>query len=163
MIEAKSEPGKGTTFELYLPATGRCLLDNRKETPKIQKGSGRVLILEDEEVVSKSLGRMLKELGYTFELTEDGNETVRIYAEQQAAGRPFDLVIMDLTIPGGLGGKEAVKELRKIAPKVPVIVSSGYSDEAVMADYKGYGFDAVLPKPYKYEDLAELLSRLLKK
>jgi CheY-like chemotaxis protein len=106
---------------------------------------------------------MLKELGYTFEITDDGNETVRRYAEEQAAGRPFDLVIMDLTIPGGLGGKEAVAQLRKLAPDAPVIVSSGYSDEAVMADYKAYGFDAVLPKPYKYEELAELLSRLLKK
>jgi CheY-like chemotaxis protein len=122
-----------------------------------------VLVLEDEEVVSKAVARMLKELGYTFEITDDGNETVRRYAEEQAAGRPFDLVIMDLTIPGGLGGKEAVAQLRKLAPDAPVIVSSGYSDEAVMADYKAYGFDAVLPKPYKYEELAELLSRLLKK
>jgi CheY-like chemotaxis protein len=105
---------------------------------------------------------MLEQLGYSCRLTADGQETLRAYAEAKAAGRPFDIIMLDLTIPGGLGGKEAVLQLRKIAPKAKVIVPSGYSDEAVMADYKAYGFDAVLPKPYRYEDLAETLARLLK-
>ena len=162
-IEAMSVPGKGTTFEILLPATGHSLAEEAALQLEIHKGSGRILVLEDEEIVSKALVRMLHQLGYTCEITADGNETVRVYAEAEKAGKPFSAVIMDLTIPGGLGGKEAVQELRPIAPKVPVIVSSGYSDEAVMADYKSYGFDAVLPKPYRYEDLAETLSRLLKK
>ncbi|OHE78724.1 MAG: hypothetical protein A2107_13990, partial [Verrucomicrobia bacterium GWF2_62_7] len=126
-------------------------------------GTGRVLLLEDEEIVSKAVVRMLEQLGYSCSLTTDGRETLKAYAEADAAGRPFAAVIMDLTIPGGQGGKETVKELRKLAPAVPVIVSSGYSDEAVMANYKDYGFDAVLPKPYDYEDLAATLAGLLKK
>lgn len=162
-IEARSEPGKGTTFELCLPSTGRCLQEQKTSSPKIPKGSGRVLVLEDEEIVSRAVVRMVEQLGYACQLTADGKETVRAYIEAKEAGRPFDIVIMDLTIPGGLGGKEAVQELRRVAPSVPVIVSSGYSDEAVMANYKDYGFSAVLPKPYKYEDLAETLARLLKK
>lgn len=162
-VSASSVPGQGTRFEIYLPSTGRCLSMTAGARPEIQKGPGRILVLEDEEVVAKAVARMLKELGYTSVITSDGNETVRRYTEEEKAGRPFALVIMDLTIPGGLGGKEAVVKLRAAAPGAKVIVSSGYSDETVMADYKVYGFDAVLPKPYKYEDLAEALARLLKK
>ncbi len=162
-ISAASVPGQGTTFEVYLPATGRCLTSHAGAKPEIKKGSGRVLVLEDEEIVSKALTRMLKELGYTCEITDDGNETVRRYAEEKEKGKPFDLVIMDLTIPGGLGGAEAIKELRALAPEAKAIVSSGYSDETVMADFKDYGFDAVLPKPYRYDELAETVARLLKK
>ncbi len=162
-IEAASVPGQGTTFEIYLPATGRCMTSTDGAKPEIQKGSGRILVLEDEEVVAKAVTRMLKELGYACEITGDGGETVRRYAEESQKGRPFDLVIMDLTIPGGMGGKEAVVKLRAAAPGAKVIVSSGYSDETVMADFRDYGFDAVLPKPYKYEDLAEVITRLLKK
>ena len=162
-LEASSEPGKGTTFELRLPATGRCLSERKTAQVRIPKGTGRVLLLEDEEIVSKAVVRMLEQLGYSCSLTTDGRETLKAYAEADAAGRPFAAVIMDLTIPGGQGGKETVKELRKLAPAVPVIVSSGYSDEAVMANYKDYGFDAVLPKPYDYEDLAATLAGLLKK
>jgi len=161
-IQASSEPGKGTAFEIYLLSTGRCLQKTREQARPVQKGSGRVLVLEDEEIVSQAVKRMLEQLGYSCRLTADGKETLRAYAEAKAAGRPFDIIMLDLTIPGGLGGKEAVLQLRKIAPKAKVIVSSGYSDEAVMADYKAYGFDAVLPKPYRYEDLAETLARLLK-
>lgn len=161
-ISVSSVPGRGTRFEIHLPATEHGFTAQNGAKPEIQKGTGRILVLEDEEVVSKAVARMLKELGYACELTEDGSETVRRYLEEEKKGRPFDLVIMDLTIPGGMGGKEAVAKLRASAPDAKVMVSSGYSDETVMADYKEYGFDAVLPKPYKYEDLAEALTRLLK-
>lgn len=162
-IEARSEPGKGTTFEVFLPATGRSLKAEPVKAGEIHKGSGRILVLDDEDIVRRAAGRMLSELGYTWETTSEGTETLRRYAEEKKAGRPFDAVIMDLTIPGGMGGKDAGRELRRLDPAARIVVSSGYSEETVMADYKDYGFDAVLPKPYKFEDLAETLSRLLKK
>ncbi|MCM2267574.1 MAG: PAS domain S-box protein [Elusimicrobiales bacterium] len=161
-ITAASEPGKGTSFELLLPATGRCLKEVLQKAAAVTKGHGRILLLEDEEIVQKAAARMLKELGYEAELTSDGKQTLDRYRQEAGAGRPFAAVIMDLTIPGGLGGKDAVKELKREFPAAKVIVSSGYSDESVMADYKTYGFDAMLPKPYRYEDLAETLAALLK-
>jgi CheY-like chemotaxis protein len=162
-IEAASEPGRGTEFRLFLPSTGRPMKDGKTGEKQIIKGSGRILLLEDEEIVSRAVVRMLTELGYTCEVTADGRETLKRYAEEKAAGRPFAAVISDLTIPGGMGGNETGKELRRLYPEALLIVSSGYSDEAVMAQYKTYGFDAVLPKPYRYEDISETLSRLLKK
>jgi two-component system cell cycle sensor histidine kinase/response regulator CckA len=162
-IEVSSAPDKGTQFRVYLPATGRCLKEEARCPAPAPKGAGRILLLEDEEIVSRAAVRMLVELGYTCDVTTDGRQTLESYARQKAAGAPFNAVIMDLTIPGGMGGKEAVKELRRSDPGAVVIVSSGYSDEAVMADYRAYGFDAVLPKPYRYEELAETVSRLLKK
>ncbi len=161
-ITVSSVPGKGTTFEVYLPSTGRCIMALSEEKKPVTKGSGSVLVLEDEEIVSNALRRMLAELGYTCEILIDGTEAVRRYKEADEQGKPFAAVIMDLTIPGGKGGKWAVQELRKDYPAAKVIVSSGYSDDAGMADYKKNGFDAVLPKPYKYEDLAETLTNLLK-
>ncbi len=161
-ITAVSEPGKGSTFEVYLPATGRRLKEAASGKHDAPRGHGRILVLEDEEVVFHALRRMLTELGYGCEIVTDGAEAVRLYLEAEAAGNPFSAVIMDLTIPGGMGGREAVEKLRESAPGAKVIVSSGYSDEAVLADFGKYGFDAMLPKPYKFEELAEVLAGLLK-
>ena len=162
-IEAFSEPGKGTEFRIFLPSTGRCLKRAAETVAEAAKGSGRILLLEDEEIVSRAARRMLTELGYTCEITVDGAQTLALYAAEKSAGRPFDAVIMDLTIPGGMGGKEAGQALKRLHPEAVIIVSSGYSEEPVMAGYKAFGFDAVLPKPYRYEDLAAALSRLLNK
>jgi CheY-like chemotaxis protein len=162
-IAAASEPGKGTQFELLLPATGRRMNARPAQSREISKGSGRILLLEDEDIVVRAARRMMTELGYECAVTGDGSETLALYAAEKAAGKPFDAVIMDLTIPGGMGGKEAGAELRRRHPEAVIIVSSGYSDEPVMADYKAFGFDAVLPTPYRYEDLDDTLARLLVK
>ena len=161
-IHASSEPGKGTSFEVLLPATGRVIKPASAPGREVVKRGGRVLMLEDEDIVVRAARRMMSELGCDCEVTGDGAETLRRYDAEKTAGRPFDAVIMDLTIPGGMGGKEAGAELRRRHPEAVIIVSSGYSDEPVMADYKAFGFDAVLPKPYRYEDLAETLARLVK-
>jgi CheY-like chemotaxis protein len=160
-IELASEPGKGTRFELFLPSTGRCLAAPVEQAGKPAGGTGRVLVLEDEEVVINAVRRMLRELGYESEIARDGAEAGRRYREEKAAGRPFSAVIMDLTIPGGMGGKAAVAELRKTDPEAKVIVSSGYSDDAELSDYRESGFDAMLPKPYRFEELADTLAGLL--
>ncbi len=163
-IEVESDQGKGAAFKLLLPATGTCIIKRAAgKTAEVQTGVGRILVLEDEEMVSKAAERILKALGYSCEITTDGAETLRRYAAEKAAGSPFDAVIMDLTIPGGMGGKEAVQLLRGTDPGARIMVSSGYSDEPVLADYKAFGFDAVLPKPYRYEDMSAALALLLKK
>lgn len=161
-ISVSSAPGKGSSFEVYLPATGRTFREEAGPRKEIIKGSGRILVLEDEELVSAAVRRMLAALGYGCEIVTDGKDALARYAEEEKKGTPFAAVLMDLTIPGGMGGKEAARRLRALAPGAKVIASSGYSDEPVMAEFKANGFDAVLPKPYKYEDLAEALTRLLR-
>lgn len=161
-ILVRSEQGKGSAFEVYLPASGRCLAQASRRRAEVPKGNGRILVLEDEEIVQRAVGRMLGELGYASEVTRDGLETLRSYEEARLEGRPFDAVIMDLTIPGGMGGKEAGERLLKAHPGAVIIVSSGYSEEPVMSSYREFGFGAVLPKPYDFERLAETLDRLLK-
>jgi PAS domain S-box-containing protein len=162
-VEVSSEPGKGTRFVICLPATGRPAPAAAPPARPAVKGSGRVLLLEDEDIVVKAALRMLGELGYSAEVVPDGKAALALYQKELAAGRPFDAVIMDLTIPGGMGGKEAGTRLRQLHPEAVIIVSSGYSDEPVMADFKSFGFDAVLPKPYRYEDLSETLAKLIGK
>lgn len=125
------------------------------------KSSRRVLLLEDEPQIRLLLSRLLEALGCTVTNTAEGSQTVRVYTENFRAGQRFDLVIMDLSIPGGMGGAQAMEEIRQIDPGVCAIVSSGYSDDPVMARHADYGFRAVLPKPWQPADLQELVSRLL--
>jgi two-component system cell cycle sensor histidine kinase/response regulator CckA len=115
--------------------------------------SGRVLIMDDDEVVLKVAGSMLSHLGLMADFATHGEEAINLYAQSMKAGRSYDLVIMDLTIPGKMGGKEAIARLKEIDPKVKAIVSSGYSNDPVMANYSNYGFSGVIAKPYRMEDL----------
>lgn len=160
-ITVESELGKGSTFHVYLPASRKQLGPNTGVPREVPRGSGRVLVMDDDKLVRESLADLLRELGYQVELAEDGEEALRRYRERQESQQPFDLVIMDLTIPGGMGGKEAVGHLRKIDPEALVIVSSGYSRDPVMANFRDYGFDAVLSKPYSFETVGRLWSETL--
>lgn len=122
----------------------------------------RVLVLEDEPLIRHLIVRNLENAGCEVMVTTDGAETVRCYQQEMEKGRRFDLVIMDLSIPGGTGGAQAMERLRQIDPTVCAIVSSGYSDDPVMARYADYGFRAVLPKPYNPNELRELVEELLR-
>ena len=104
----------------------------------------------------------MKKEGYSVSETEEGSETVSAYVSRFKSGKPYDLVIMDLSIPNGMGGVEAIEEIRRVDPNVIAIVSSGYSDDPVMSDPASYGFNAVLPKPYKPQELNSLVKDLLK-
>ena len=126
-------------------------------------GEGRVLFMDDEESVRQTAGEMLTFLGYDVEFAEDGAEAVDLYKEAYYSGRPFDAVITDLTVRGGMGGKRAVRELLEIDPDVTAIVSSGYSHDALLSDHKKYGFCGVIAKPYRLQDLGEILSRVIRK
>jgi signal transduction histidine kinase/ActR/RegA family two-component response regulator len=160
LVTVKSEPGRGTTFHIYLPAAqGDVALSPREDT--FTKGSGHVLVMDDEEEMRYTTGDMLVRLGYSVDYAGDGDEAVAKYRKAQEQGRPFDAVIMDLTVPGGTGGKEAVRKLLEIDPDAKTIVSSGYSEDPVVADYRSFGFRGMVNKPYRLRDLSEAVAAVI--
>lgn len=118
--------------------------------------------MDDQKTIRRVTGKMVESLGYSTAFAEQGEEAVALYREKMEKGTPFDAVIMDLTIPGGMGGREAIKKLLEIDPGVRAIVSSGYSNDPVMADYKDYGFSGIIRKPYQMKELSEVLINVLK-
>jgi len=163
-ITVESKLGAGTTVHVYLPAsmeTAPIREEGIEET--ILVGKGRILVMDDEEIIQQFLHSGLTGIGYEVVLTKDGAEAIECYSKAKESGQPFDAVILDLTIPGGMGGKEAIKKLLEIDPDARVIVSSGYATDPVMADYRKYGFSAVITKPYVIEQLNETLYKLLSK
>ncbi len=160
-ITVESVPGKGTAFEVYLPASSAKLQPEKTPEQAPVAGMGTILVMDDEETVRTVVGEMLKAVGYECELAKDGMEAVELYRRALSSGRPFDAAIMDLTVPGGMGGKEAVKKLIEIDPKVRAIVASGYSSDPVMADYQAHGFVGVIAKPYDLQTLSRTLRTVL--
>jgi len=124
-------------------------------------GSGRVLLMDDEESILDVMSQMLRRRGFEVVCAQDGSEAITLYREAFQGGRRFDAVIMDLTIPGGMGGKEAITSLQAIDPTVAAIVSSGYSNDPIMADFRAYGFSGVVPKPYSINDLVIALNQVI--
>ncbi len=166
-IGVRSKEAKGTTFYIYLPASIEKVdedtadLDLSADQP--YKEHGKILIMDDDEMIREVVGDMLTLMGYEVDFSKDGAEACSKYLESMEKKEKFDLVIMDLTIPGGMGGKKAVKEILKIDPAAKVVVSSGYSNDPVMADYKHYGFSGVVVKPFKINELKSLLQKILNK
>ena len=124
-------------------------------------GQGKVLVMDDDEKLREILCRMLSRLGYEADSASDGSQAIEKFVKAKESGQPFDAVILDLTVPGGMGGKETIEKLLKIDPQVKAIVSSGYSDDPIMADFKNYGFSAVIAKPYRVVALSEILQRVI--
>ncbi len=125
------------------------------------RGTGKILVMDDESLVRDVLSVSLTNLGYTVVCSQEGSEAVTLYEQALKNGHPFDAVIMDLTVPGGMGGKEAVIRLREIDPGVKAIVSSGYSQDPVMAHFRDYGFSGVVSKPYTLKILSEAVHRVI--
>lgn len=161
-ITAESSPGSGTIFWVYLPAT-HSVPASRPGTQPGTRGRGRVLVMDDEAIVRETASSVLGELGYQVSTAPDGQTVVDVYRLARAAGRPFDVVILDLTVPNGMGGLEALEHLRELDPHVITIVSSGYSNDAVMADYLRYGFRGVIGKPYTAPELGDAVQRALQR
>lgn len=160
-IDVQSQVGKGTVFTLYLPASRAAIEPASFHAETEPGGHGRILFMDDEETVRRVGGEILVRLGYEVEYATEGTEMLERYAAAQDEGRPFDAVIMDLTIPGGMGGKEAVGKLLELDPNAVAVVSSGYFNDPVMADYARYGFRGVIAKPYKVKELNETLRKAL--
>ena len=158
-ITVESQLGVGTTFHVYLPASDKIVAE--KEEVKLIKGQGRILVMDDEASLQKLVGRMLKNLGYESEFAKDGAETIQMVKEAKEAEKPFDAVILDLTIPGKMGGKEAIKKLLEIDPELKAIVFSGYSNNPILANFEEYGFKGMMPKPFELRTLGKVLHEVL--
>jgi PAS domain S-box-containing protein len=160
-IYAESELGQGTVFSILLPALeDNGMVDIIKKTGLIL-GKGKILLLDDDEQVQKTVDSMLKILGYDVQCAGDGDQAIEMYKNAAETGNPFIAVLLDLTIPGGKGGLDTLKILKEIDPKVKAIVVSGYSNDPVMANYKKHGFCGVLEKPYKIEAISEMLYEVI--
>jgi PAS domain S-box-containing protein len=160
-IVVQSEPGVGTTFHLLLPASRKPLQPEKASVPAGVLRHERILVMDDEEVVRKLVRRLLQQMGYEVELVEDGQRAVGAYESAKGQGRPFDAVILDLTVRAGVGGKETIRELLKIDRAVKAIVMSGYANDPVVLEPERYGFKGVLTKPFDRQSLWKVLARVL--
>jgi len=154
------EIGGGTEFNILLPATDQ-QINKEKETMNLIPGSGRILIMDDEEIVIEVCVDLLTDLGYEVTSTVDGTSMLAEYQSAIKHEKPYDLVVMDLTIPGGMGGREAISRLLEINPEAKAIVCSGYSNDQVMANYKDYGFKANCAKPFQFAILSRTIRDVL--
>jgi CheY-like chemotaxis protein len=163
-IAVESNVG-GTVFHVYLPAYGKELSTGKDMGETFfepTKRKGRILVMDDAKAVRDVTGAMLSHIGYAAEFARDGREAVALYREAIQSENPFDAVILDLTVQGGMGGIEAAELLLTTDPHTRAIISCGYSGDPIMAEYKDYGFKAAILKPYKMEELEEVLERLIR-
>lgn len=160
-IEVLSQTGKGTTFEIYLPASNKEVTRKLDESGLLITGTGRILVMDDEEMIRDVLDSILSVLGYKTYFAFNGEEALEQYALAIEDGEPFDAIIMDLTIRGGMGGKETIKKILEYNPDAKVIVSSGYHNDPIMSDYREYGFKGIIPKPYRASELSRVLKEVL--
>jgi PAS domain S-box-containing protein len=160
-ITVESTPATGTTFHVFLPASRQPFTESRLARPEPGRRQGKILVMDDEQVVRTNLGRVLKQMGYETELAADGATAVELYTKAKQGGRCFDAAILDLTVRGAMGGREAVRALRELDPAVRAVVMSGHSDDEVMQEYSQHGFKGALTKPFDREALLDVLARVL--
>jgi PAS domain S-box-containing protein len=159
-LTVQSAPGEGTTFYIYLPASLKKAI-SKKENEELKGGRGRILVIDDEESVLDVAGEMIRRLEYEPEMALSGNVGLKKFEHSRGGGEPFDAVITDLTLPGDLSGVEILQKLKAVDPGVKVIVSSGYSNDPVIADYLTYGFSGFILKPYRTFELSRILNEVL--
>lgn len=160
-VTVESQLGVGSTFHIFLPSCPDRAPRTDATVPAALSSRGKVLIMDDEERVRNVALRILQRLGYDVSVASEGAATVELYRQARESGSPFDAVILDLTVPGGLGGKETILRLKEVDPNVKAIVSSGYSTDPVMADYRSFGFAGLIAKPYQLEELSEVMYKVV--
>jgi CheY-like chemotaxis protein/two-component sensor histidine kinase len=161
-IRVRSELGVGTTFDIWLPTAKEAVTDVLPTmAPTVApRRRLRVLFMDDDDIIRRTAATILQQLGHDAKIVSDGMDVVREYETALHAGSKYDVVVLDLTVPGGLGGRAAMEILRRIDPNVRGIVSSGYSNDPVLANHRAYGFAAVVPKPYVVDDLARAIQEV---
>lgn len=160
-IGVESTPGLGSSFHIYLPAAQPNVLEHTPAETQLHTGVGRILVMDDQEPICRVLAAMLTRLGYEVECASNGREAIEKYQHATSLGRGFDAVLLDLTVVGGMGGKEAAAELRRLDPSARLIVSSGYADVPIMAEYRRYGFNDVIRKPWTIRELSAVFTRVI--
>ncbi len=156
-ISAESASGAGTTFHIYLPASEKDVIEESPVTEKPVANKGWILVMDDEEMIRDVAGQMLNRLGYNVSSARDGDEAIEAYEKAMNAGKPFDAVILDLTVKGGMGGKRAIQKLLEIDSEVKAVISSGYSDDPTITDFRKFGFSGAIAKPYRMGELDRVI------
>lgn len=164
-IAVETTPGEGTCFTVFLPASAETCeapaCPEQPRPPATSRASGKILVMDDEAMIRTLAGNMLAKLGYEAAFARNGEEALAAYETARAEGRPFDLVILDLTVKGGMGGKETMQRLRECDPDVKAIVSSGYANDPGVTHFAAYGFAGVVAKPYRFDEIRRQLDAIL--
>jgi CheY-like chemotaxis protein len=161
-ISLTSKIGIGTTFTVYVPSSYSTPEPEQQSIPAItKKDRGRVLVMDDEQSIRRMVEDALTQFGYEVAGVQDGQAAIDLVSQSLANEKKFEVVILDLTVPGAMGGKEAIQHIRRLDPHIKAIVTSGYSDDPIMCDFQKYGFQGILVKPYKIFDLTKILESML--
>ncbi|ETR68763.1 MAG: multi-sensor hybrid histidine kinase [Candidatus Magnetoglobus multicellularis str. Araruama] len=159
-IQVHSQLNQGSVFTIYLKGSMVEAKNISSKTTVEHMGQGKILIMDDDPAILKMAGRMFSRMGYQTEFATDGKQAIEMYESAMESATPFAFVILDLTVPGGMGGALTIPELLKIDPNIKAIVSSGYSNDPIMSHYEDYGFMGVIPKPYTKSQISEVLNAL---
>jgi CheY-like chemotaxis protein len=162
-ISVSSREGEGTTFDIYLPALENSRAPEPCTDKALMNGQGLVLVMDDEEDVRHVMSEMLEELGYRVKCAGNGREAVDLYQTARDSGEPFDVVILDLTVPGEIGGKETIALLKEIDSGVRAVVSSGYSTSPILANHQAFGFAGIIRKPCKMDEISKVMHDIMKR